>query len=250
MNKPMNQKKRRLPAVPKYQKTSYDPQNMNPENIDRQVVELVPAKSSVLELGCATGFMGQWLKEKKNCTVYGIELADAEREQAKKVLEQVYKLDLSLSKELETFQDLFVKQHGQVDVILATSILEHLQHPEETVRLLKTFLKPNGILIATTPNIAHWSTRLMLLFGRFQYQKYGIMDDTHLKFFTFHTFQDLFQGQGYAITHVSIDAEGGGFGRICIPLSKIWPNLFGYQILVQAIPTPTHVISKKRFKNI
>ncbi len=97
-------------------------------------------------------------------------------------------------------------------------------------------MKKDGFLIISTSNVAHWSIRLSLLMGKFDYREYGILDNTHLRFFTTETFKKLVADCGYKIEYFSIDPVGGGLPRISKVLSKLWPNLFAYQMLIKAKP--------------
>lgn len=221
-------KKQRL----KYDNLTFSPGKLDRENIDRMAIEQVPQHSFVLDIGCATGFMGEYLKKEKSCRVFGVEVRLAEALLAKKKLEKVYIGDIeeeNLIKKIE--KDIGIKKF---DCILATSVLEHLVDPALVIKRLLQLLSPKGIIIATTPNIAHWSTRLSLFFGKFTYTEYGILDNTHLHFYTMKTFQFLFRENGYNVTHILIDPVGGGYPKISRLLAKIFPGMFAYQILVIA----------------
>lgn len=89
-------------------------------------------------------------------------------------------------------------------------------------------------MVVTTPNVAHWSMRLSLLKGNFNYSEYGILDNTHLHFFTMETFKQLFIKNNLKIKKVAMDAEGGGYPRLSILMSNFFPNIFAYQILIVA----------------
>lgn len=216
----------------KYDNPTFNPEKLDRENIDRMAVEKVPQHAFLLDIGCATGFMGGHLKREKSCRVFGVEIKSAEASLAKKKLDRVYIGDIEegdLIKKIK--KDLGRKKF---DCILATSILEHLVDPALVIKNLLQLLSPTGIIIATTPNIAHWSTRLSLFFGKFTYTEYGILDNTHLHFYTMETFQSLFRENGYSVTHILIDPVGGGYPKISRLLAKIFPGMFAYQILVVA----------------
>lgn len=216
----------------KYQNPQFDPSKLSRHNIDRQAVDAVPNGALVLDVGCATGFMGEYLIKAKNCTVVGLDVRQPEIAKAKKVLSQAILGDLEDAQIVTKV--LKATKNVKFDVILATSLIEHLVHPDSAIKKFKQLLKPGGVLIITTPNIAHWSTRLMLLGGNFDYQEYGLMDNTHLHFFTPKTFRQLFVQNKLHLDALKIDAEGGGFPRISLLLAKIWPNLFAYQMLIVA----------------
>ena len=205
------------------------PERLDPLNIDRQSVDLVPKRAKVLEIGCATGFIGEFLIKKKGCDVVGVEIGRDEAEEARIRLNKVIEGNIEDPKVLRLINDKF-------DVVFASAIIEHLKDPPRALKNWKKFFKKDGLLIITTSNIAHWSMRLQLLMGKFNYQEYGILDNTHLHFFTIKTFKQLLSNAGYMVEHFSIDPVGGGLPKVSKFLSKIWPNLFAYQMLIRAKP--------------
>lgn len=207
----------------------FNPDLLHPLSIDRQSTNVIPDNSKVLEIGCATGFMGKYLTEEKHCQVYGVELAKSEYLVAKKVLREAVLGDIEDEKVIEAVLAL-----GQFDIVFASALIEHLRDPWGALKTWKRFLKKNGLLILTTSNIAHWSMRLKLLKGDFSYQKYGILDNTHLRFFTPTTFKKLVEDSGYKILQFSTDPVGGGFPKASLLLSKLFPSLFAYQMLIVA----------------
>ncbi len=211
----------------KYDNKNFDPEKLDKENIDRMAIDQVPFGSSVLEIGCATGFMGEYLIKKKNCRITGVEMRQDEAKIAGKRLNKVIIGDIE---DNETFYNIKEK----FDVVLATSLIEHLRYPEVFLKRIRKILVPNGLIIMTTPNIAHWSVRLSLLRGKFEYSKYGILDETHLHFYTLKTFNSLFLKNGFISKKKMIDSVGGGYPRISRFLSKFFPNIFAYQILIVA----------------
>src|SRR5262245_42234591 len=78
----------------------------------------------------------------------------------------------------------FLREHGRFDTIVLADVIEHLPDPAEMVSLLKQGLVPDGSIVASVPNVAHWFVRIDLLRGSFNYQEMGIMDATHLRWFT------------------------------------------------------------------
>ncbi len=118
------------------------------------------------------------------------------------------------------------------DVVLAMAVIEHLVDPLSTLKNLRKVLKQNGKIIVTLPNVAHWSVRFSLLRGRFDYEEYGIMDRTHLHFYTIKTAKELLRESGYRITEIAFDSVGGGYPRFSRIMAKFFPNIFAYQILL------------------
>lgn len=220
----------------KYNFPSFDPAALDPQNIDRLAVTQVPNNSTVLDIGCATGFMGEYLIKEKGCKVIGIDLRKEELKKAEKKLTGVLLADIEESKSVKKI--LALNQNKKISIILATSTIEHLKDPANFLQICKKLLTPGGKLIVSTPNIAHWSTRISLLQGNFDYTEYGILDNTHLHFFTLFTFCKLFTGNGYEVQKLLIDPVGGGYPRISRLLAKFFPNLFAYQILVVAARAP------------
>ena len=149
--------------------------------------------STLLDVGCSTGYFGQYIAEHKKCVVDGIEMSD-DRRQAAKVLHKVFSFDL----DGEWPKELNIKY----DNIFLGDIIEHLKNPAHTLLNVKKLLKPNGKVFISTPNIAHMSIRIELLGGNFEYESMGILDNTHLKYFTLTSLKRLVAETGYTLESV------------------------------------------------
>ncbi len=167
-----------------------------------KLLKRVPANSTVLEIGSATGYLTEKLLA-KNCKVISVEKDKVMAAYAKNKLNStiincdVGKIEKHLSAEKNKF-----------DVILLADVLEHLSDPYEVVETLKKYMKPKSKMIISVPNIANFAIRFNLLFfGRFDYQNFGILDKTHLKFFTKDTIERLFSDTGLKVIH--FDAVAG-----------------------------------------
>ena len=90
-------------------------------------------------------------------------------------------------------------QNGPFDVVMASDVLEHTPSPAALLTLMRLAVKPTGTILISVPNIAHWSVRLKLLFGNFDYEPVGIMDATHLRWFTAKTITELVESTGLTI---------------------------------------------------
>jgi len=198
----------------------FDPDKLLKTNIDYLSTRLVKPKTKVLELGAATGFMSEHFRKHLGCKVVGV---DINPEAQPDIVG-----DLN---ELGTWKK--IRLQAPYDIVFASSVLEHLPRPEATLQKISAVLKPKGRLIATTGNVAWWRQRLSALLGKFDYEDYGIMDRTHLRFFTYFTFQKLITGAGFKIKSVSIDS-GGGIKYLGW-LVKYFPNLYAQQICVEAV---------------
>lgn len=166
-------------------------------NARSEILPWLPGRChSVLELGCGNGATLKWLKAAGHCqSTCGIELFTEAAEQAAEGVDWV------LQGDIETMAlDL---PEGQFDLILCLDVLEHLVDPWRVVARLKSLLAPGGRLIASIPNVRNWHALAPLLFaGRWQYADSGILDKTHLRFFTHDSALQLVAGSGLQVTAV------------------------------------------------
>ncbi|HNP89652.1 MAG: bifunctional 3-demethylubiquinone-9 3-methyltransferase/ 2-octaprenyl-6-hydroxy phenol methylase [Microgenomates group bacterium ADurb.Bin219] len=212
-----------------FYKGKFNLQKLHPLNIDYQTVSRIPCGCRVLEIGCADGFMGEYLMKKKKCSLVGVEIDQKAGKKARARGLEIIEGDIE---QPEVYRKL--KIFPPFDIILASSIIEHLKEPGQSLVNWKKFLKTNGFLIVTVPNIAHWAARLKILSGKFDYEKYGIFDENHLRFFTEKSFKKLISSAGYKIEFFGIDPVGGGFPKISRFLSLFFPKLFAYQMIIKA----------------
>ncbi len=132
------------------------------------------------------------------------------------------------------------------DAILFADVLEHLRDPAALLKRVRPLVDEGGVVIASIPNIAHAAVRLALLGGSFRYREQGLLDESHLRFFTREGVQDLFEGSGYLITQwlrrrLEIEET-----EIPVPSSvpeeaRAWatsdPEATTYQFVVCAVPS-------------
>lgn len=134
-------------------------------------LEVLPVDSRVLDIGPGSGALGQFLKEKGLRKLSAVEI-DAE---ARKHVASIYG---RLATDLSEFRgDIF-------DVILLLDVLEHIVDVTGFFEQACRLLAPGGLILVSVPNIAHWSTRFSLFFGYFEPTDRGILDQTHVQFFT------------------------------------------------------------------
>jgi 2-polyprenyl-3-methyl-5-hydroxy-6-metoxy-1,4-benzoquinol methylase len=212
--------------------------NDEPGSAHMLVVDLVPEGARVLEFGCATGYMSEFLKTRKGCTVTGIEISPEAGELAKEHCERVIIGD---AEELD-YDELLGGE--RFDAILFVDVLEHLKEPAELLRRIRPFLSDEGAVIASLPNVAHGSVRLALLAGEFRYRRTGLLDDTHLRFFTRAGIHDLFEGSGFMIADLlrhRVDIDGTEVRYPTPPTDVVqeWlakdPDASVYQFVVRAL---------------
>lgn len=164
------------------------------ENERQEVLDLIPFKpKNVLELGCGDGVFGNLLKRKYNCNVTGIELFDDAAKKAADCLDCVYN---------ESLDDFDFDKLNKYDLIIANDVLEHLVEPWNVVRQLQGHLEKGGCFMASIPNVQNHKVITALLKGRWDYVDAGIMDRTHLRFFTKNTAIELFSKNGYSVKQV------------------------------------------------
>lgn len=161
------------------------------DSVRKEILPLLPVKmDKVLEIGCGSGATLQWLKNEKGCGwIGGVELSEDAAGRAKD------RLDFFLAGNIEKIELPF--ENGSLDLILCLDVLEHLVDPWLVVKRLSKLLKPGGSMIISVPNIMHRSALLPLLsHDRWDYEPSGILDRTHLRFFTRKTAVELLE-QGY-----------------------------------------------------
>lgn len=151
------------------------------------IVERIQPNSRVLEFGPAQGQMTQYLKEALNCRVSIVEMDPEGCANAGQFAEKAICCDIEDYSWEEALR-------GQLfDYIVFADVIEHLRRPEEALRLAARLLAPDGTMIISTPNVAHNSVLLDLFNNKFVYHDFGILDSTHVKLFTYHSLEALFQ---------------------------------------------------------
>jgi SAM-dependent methyltransferase len=192
---------------------------------------------TALDLGCGAGDNARILAQ-CGWTVHGVTLSETEQASALHVCSRVWvhDLDTGLPPEME---DLY-------DLVLLSHVLEHLRTPEALLSQISKALLPGGQIAVALPNALNWHQRLLFLLGRFNYTDEGIMDSTHLRFFTYTTGRAMLEECGFRV--VSAKAAGSvlpwGTIRRIIPsftsavdrfFCFIRPGLFGRQLLYLAV---------------
>jgi SAM-dependent methyltransferase len=164
------------------------------EGLNTRLLKLVPNEArEILEVGCAEGRLGAALRELvPGRRVFGIEREKEPAAKAARVLDKVFVIDL----EKET-PDL---PRESLDCILFGDVLEHLHDPVEVLRRLRPLVAQNGCILCCIPNVQHHSILTQLIRGDFQYQLLGLLDATHIRFFTFASFLKVLLDAGFAPT--------------------------------------------------
>ncbi len=217
-------------------KYKYDEFNHNQYEVHQLALDLIASHSRVLDIGCATGCFASALAKKK-CQVWGIDKNSEALKKAGKYCQKTIIRDVDVRASLPVPKKYF-------DYVIMLDVIEHLVHPENVLSMLQPHLKDGGKVILSTPNIAHASIRLMLLKGEFQYASLGIMDNTHVHFYTRSTFGDLLKKAGLRVLKM-IPTNGMCkvplLYKITDRLPPSWqyrtacliPTLFSYQFIAE-----------------
>jgi 2-polyprenyl-3-methyl-5-hydroxy-6-metoxy-1,4-benzoquinol methylase len=167
-----------------------------------EIVDMVPSGCrTVLDVGCGTGALGRHLKERGVAEVCGIELSHHAASEAKAVLDRVIEGNVELI-------DMPFKE-GYFDCIICADVLEHLCDPWVALSKLKRLLKQDGVIVASIPNVGFHRVVRGLIKGRWRYADSGVLDKSHLRFFTWESMETLFQDSGFTIERVYRKVDSG-----------------------------------------
>lgn len=195
------------------------------------LLEWVGTRKHVLELGCSTGFISKYLSQKRACSVVGIEIDPAAATEARKFCIGV------LSRDLNSREWIVGLPEQGFDVILMADVLEHLVDPQALLDQIRLLLAPNSTIVISLPNVVHWVTRLKIVFGHFNYQSFGTLDHTHLRFYTPSSARKMIESAGYKIRrfHPVFGGRLSGYARpLWQWLANRLPGLFAVHLLFEA----------------
>lgn len=170
--------------------------NLNEPTSHSSVLKKISEKSTVLEFGPATGYMTKYMKEQLGCKVFAVELDPESAHKASKFCEKLLIGDIEEVNWLEEFKDI------QFDYIIFADVLEHLKNPWAILKNATTLLKEEGQIIISIPNVAHNAIIMELLKGDFKYRQLGLLDDTHIRFFTNKTLVELLDHAGLQANNI------------------------------------------------
>jgi SAM-dependent methyltransferase len=193
----------------------------------------------ILDAGTASGYLGKVWRGNGHY-VAGIEFDATTAEKAR----QFY--DVFEVANLETYP---FSARGEFDYIVFADVLEHLRDPAAALRRCLPCLKESGKIIISVPNIANWMIRLSLLFGKFDYVDRGILDRTHLRFFTSRSLRQLMKEVSCHVEEIIptpvpvqlvLPFTGSKFfapfHEAHYALTRCWKSLFAYQFVIVAAP--------------
>jgi SAM-dependent methyltransferase len=197
----------------------------------------------VLDVGCGAGDNAVLMRARfPGCQIHGVTLSVAESEIARQRMTscEVWDIEGAIPPELELVK---------FDAIVLSHVLEHLRNPELVLARFARLLKLGGAVVIAVPNVLCWTMRWQFLRGNFAYQAEGILDRTHLRFFTYDTADGYLLAKCDQLRLVSKGVTGNVpqwlLRRYLMPKQgsefldrlgcRLWPNLFGDQILLKAV---------------
>jgi len=203
----------------------------------RRRIRELPAGLRLLDLGAAGGHLGRAVRDR--CAyLAGVEPDPALPASAREGYDDWRAADALAA---GTWSQPF-------DAVVCADVLEHLARPEELLGSIRGWLREAGTLFVSVPNVANVTVRAALAAGRFPYADRGILDRTHLRFYTRRTACELLAASGFAPRSVAATAMPYELGHPLVakvswrgPVrafasgsARVWPTLFGYQFVIEA----------------
>ena len=152
-----------------------------------QQVAGLPSSTRVLDIGPGNGVIGRALRDRSIEQVCAVEIDSAARQHLKPIYSRI-----------EASLDPYEREAAQFDLVLMLDVLEHMADPFEFLARVRRLMPIGARALISVPNIAHWSMRLGLLFGFFEYTNRGLLDRTHLQFFNRRRFEKLLASEGFS----------------------------------------------------
>jgi O-antigen biosynthesis protein len=200
--------------------------NKEKDSAHSQITEAVGEKNKVLEFGCGKGFVSEQMQKKFN-QITAVEIDPASAKNAEKFCNRIIVGDIE---EID-----FSKLGKEFDVAVFGDVLEHLKKPEKTLQKTRKLLKKRGGIVVSVPNIANWKIRMKLLTGKFDYTDNGILDKTHLRFFTLKNIKKIIEENGFEIEKVSsVPSAPVPTKALKKAMAKIFPGVFSFQFIIIA----------------
>ncbi len=197
-----------------------------------RLLQLVGRGKRVLELGSSTGYLTDAMQIHFDCQVVGIEIDANAAALSQSRGNRVLHLDLDVA----DLSDVLMGE--KFDVVLCADVLEHLRHPEQVLRACYKLLSDEGRLVASIPNAAHADVRLALLGGQLPFRPMGLLDNTHIKFFTRSLVEQLFECSGFRVISVARNRWGATKSEVSpnLGLTNQWLN----RLVMQDIEAETY----------
>jgi 2-polyprenyl-3-methyl-5-hydroxy-6-metoxy-1,4-benzoquinol methylase len=170
--------------------------SLDSDTRDAKLIAFVGTGKNVLEVGCASGVQSKVFKDVLGCSVTGIEINEEAAKEARQYCKEVIVGDI----EQIDFEELL--KDRKFDIVIFSDVLEHLKNPSRALEKVNPLLADDGYVVASIPNIAHSAVVYQLMKGHFDYRDYGLLDDTHIRFFTKKTIYQTFERAGFAVCNL------------------------------------------------
>jgi SAM-dependent methyltransferase len=201
--------------------------NPDPYSMHTKIIQFINKSGRVLDVGCAEGYLSEKCYQ-NDCEVVGIEIDPENVEKAEEYCKEVINGDISVIELPDKYRNYF-------DYIIFADILEHIKNPLQVLLKFKEYLKDDGHILVSLPNISNWRVRLKILSGNFEYEDKGLLDVGHLRFFNEKSAKNLLLKSGFEIC--TVDVTVGDiklFPKFFHFIGTLWPNLLAYQFLLIA----------------
>ncbi len=160
-----------------------------------ELLQLMPqGAAKVIEIGCSSGALArEYRKANPACHYFGIEIVPAYAAQARR------HCDFAETRDIDAADEHFFAAHADRDCWVFGDVLEHLRDPWRVLAAIRAVIPAEGSVVACMPNAQHWSLLAKLSIGDFRYESSGLLDRTHLRWFTRQTMFEMFEGAGFRI---------------------------------------------------
>lgn len=207
--------------------------NVGNQELLKLVSRLPPGRA--FDCGCGAGDNARALSS-IGWDVVGITISSREQEEASQFCTQVYLQDLEYGLPPDV--------RGEFDLVVFSHVLEHIRNPSKILQDAGTVLAKGGRVAVALPNVLYWKSRLQFALGRFEYEESGLMDSTHVHFYTFESGKRLLELSGFQLIESAVEGWFPSWGlRRLMPdaahsmdrlACRLLPGCFGYQLLYVA----------------
>lgn len=208
--------------------------DQEPRGARRKMLERIDHGAEVLDVGCWSGAVGAFLQRERDVVVDGVEPEAHMADHATRHYRRVYRSTIE-----DALEALIDEHRHSYDFLLFMDVLEHLQDPHQVLEASRELLAPGGCALVSIPNVAHWSLRYELLRGSWRYRDNGLLDRTHLRFFTKATTLELARDAGWEVTWKQASVDQPPLIRLSeshLRILERWPTLFAVQFLLELRP--------------
>ena len=207
------------------------------------IARLSAVPCRLLDVGCGAGDNMRLLQQRfPDCELHGVTHSEAEAKIAEQWSQRCWVFDIEngIPEPLNAIR---------FDTMILSHVLEHLRDPAVVLQRLSGLLSPGGCVLIAVPNVLSLAMRWQFMRGRFDYRKDGVLDETHLRFFTYLTADQYLFGKSTDLKLISKTVSGSvpqwWLRRHLLPNEwsssidrlgcRLWPNLFGEQVLLKAV---------------